>query len=108
MSLAKQVDKYARSSYSTDNVDAILKEYGLNLQTELSQLDRGRHVDDGTDATKGEKMCRQLVDIVEKQMFRAADLDNLSEAKRLKGIRTGISDALDKTIFHSKTKSSKY
>ena len=46
-------------------------------------------------------MCRQLVDIVEKQMFRAADLDNLSEAKRLKGIRTGISDALDKTIFHS-------
>eukprot|EP00943_MAST-04B_sp_MAST-4B-sp1_P009174 g9174.t1 len=101
MSLSKQVDKYARSSYATDDVDAILKEYGLNLHTETSQLNRESHLDDDTEAAKGEKLCTTLVEMIEKKMFQAADLDNLSGAKRLKSIRTGVSDARDRVIFLS-------
>ena len=101
MSLSKQVEQYAKSSYATDNVDAILKEYGLDLNTETSQLNRDLHIDDDTEAARGEKICMELVEIIEKKMFQAADLDNLTGAKRLKSIRAGISNARDRVIFLS-------
>ena len=77
------------------------KEYGLDLNTKTSQLNRDLHIDDDTEAARGEKICMELVVIIEKKMFQAADLDNLTGAKRLKSIRAGISNARDRVIFLS-------
>lgn len=98
LSISELVARIAGSSSATDNVDDILKEYGLQQQgTGAHFLSQPEGCEESS-TIRGQKLMRNMVTRVEERMHRAACNDNLTMAKRLKTIKIAMHESLDRAI----------
>jgi hypothetical protein len=99
LSLVEQVNKFAISSFSTDDVDDILREFGLhNADPKTQMLLRSGGAKNNTVAAEGERLLKEAVKITERKMRQAAERDQLANAKMLKNVKIAAMECLDRTV----------
>ena len=81
-----------------DNVDDILKEYGLQQQgTGAHFLSEPKGCGESS-TTRGQNLMRNMVTRVEERMQKHARNDNLTMAKRLKTMKIAMLESLDRAV----------